>query len=169
VSIDSGVDHTPARVSSAFAIGAAVLALGALVVSTAGVAVISGMIGVALILLGLYRGSRSVLTIGGGGLFFGVLVAGAFGARPRAVLIATVAVVLAWDAGTDAIIVGERLGRTARTRRIEIVHTAATTVVIGLAAGGGYLVYQLSAGGTSPVALIVLLVAAVLLTVAIRW
>jgi len=162
------VDHAPARASSAFAVSAAVLALGTIAVSAAVVAVIPGVIGVALILFGLYRRSRSLLTIGGGGLFSGVLVAGVFGTRPRAILIATVAVVLAWDAGTNAIAVGERLSRAARTRRIEIVHVAATTVVIGLAAGGGYLIYQLSAGGTSPVALIILLVASVLLTVAIR-
>jgi hypothetical protein len=168
MSIDSDVDHAPARASSAFAVSAAVLALGTLVVSAAVLAVIPGVIGVSLILLGLHRGSRSVLTIGGGGSFSGILVAGALGARPRAILIATVAVVLAWDTGTNAIDIGERLGRAARTRRIEVVHVAATTVVVGSAAGGGYLVYQLSAGGASPVALIALLIASVLLAVAIR-
>lgn len=162
------VDRSPARLSSAIGIGFAVVALVALGISATPLALGPAIVGAVAVGVGVRRGSRPAITLGTVGLLAGIVIGGALGTRPIAVLVATVAVALAWDASQNALTVGARLGRAAETRRVEVVHVAATTVVTSLAAGGGYVVARASIGSQSPVALLVLLLAAVVLTAALR-
>lgn len=166
--MSADLDRSPARLSAGLGAGFSVLALAVLGLAATPLALAPGVIGAIAVGFGCYRGSRPTITLGSAGLLAGVVIAGALGARPTAVLVATVAVALAWDAGRNAVTVGARLGRAADTRRVEIVHIASTAVVATLAAAGGYLVARASVGSQSPVALVVLLVAAVLLTAALR-
>lgn len=123
-----------------------------------------GVAGVALVGVGVGRGTRWAVTFGAAMLFAGVLVAGVFGTPAMVLLLATVATVLAWDAGGTAIDVGKQLGREADTIRVQLVHIGSTALVGGLTAGIGYGIYLTVATGQPLTALVLLLVAALLLT-----
>jgi uncharacterized membrane protein YgaE (UPF0421/DUF939 family) len=63
---------------------------------------------------------------------------------------------------------GTQLGAGTRTRRAEAVH-AAGTLLVGVVAGlVGYVVFRLSGGGKPVTAVVVLLVGALVLTLALR-
>ncbi|WP_449289598.1 DUF7519 family protein [Natronobacterium lacisalsi] len=80
-------------------------------------------------------------------------------------LVGAVATVLAWDRAQAAIDLGEQLGREARTLRLEAVGLA-SSLVVGLASATvGYAIYVVGSGGQPVSALVLLLLAAVLLTV----
>ena len=162
------VDHSPARLSSVLSVSSmavATLAIGLLGVPLATVAVLSG---VALLALGVHRGSRRAVSLGAFAAFLGVLLAGVVGAAPEPLLVGATGVVLAWDLGEQAINVGEQLGRAARTTRGELVHAASGTAVGAVAVGLGYGVYVLATGGQPLAALVLLLVAAIALIETVR-
>lgn len=161
-------DQSPARLSAALGIAFGGLVVVVLAVSTTVLAVVPGLVGGGLIAVGVYRRSRTTITVGTVGILVGIVLSGVLGARPTIVLAAIITATLAWDASQNAITVGTRLGRAAETRRVEIVHIAMTAIITTLAAGSGYVVTQVTVGSLSPVALAILLLAAVTLTVALR-
>ena len=160
------IDRSPARLSGRIAAGVGVIAVVASG-SYSWSALACGLLGLALVGLGLVRGSRSGVTAGAVGLFVGALVAGAGGAPALAVALGVAAAVVTWDVGTNAIDVGDHLGREARTRRIEAVHAAASISVGVVTTGIGYGIYRATAAGQPLAALVLLLIAAVLLSSAL--
>lgn len=161
------IDRSPARLSSTLAVFAAVMAavasgFGALV------ALAAGSVGVLLVTAGAVRGSRRVLAFGVGALFLGVAFGGLGTGSVESSLLAMAATMLAWDFGEQAINVGEQLGREADTRRGEVTHAAASTLLAASAVAVGYLIYAVATGGQPVAALILLLVGAVFLTMALR-
>ena len=161
----SVVDHSPARVSTAIALVVALLGAVSLAVSVPAVAV--GALGVAILGAGLFRGSRAAISLGAAGLFGGVLLAGLAGPPPELLLFATAAAVVSWDIAEFAVGLGREMGRAAETTRVELVHAGVSALVALVAAAGGALVFRLSGGGPSLVA-IALLCGAVVLVVALR-
>lgn len=114
-------------------------------------------------------GSRGLLKAGAAGVFASVVLVGLFrGASLLPLLAGTAGAVLAWDAGEHAINVGEQLGRGADTARGELVHVGGSTVV----AAGTVLVGSLLDGvallSLSFPALVLVLIAAILLTAALH-
>jgi hypothetical protein len=162
------IDHSPARLSSVLGLVFGAVAVIALIVSDATLALFPGVFGIVAIGSGLRWRSRVLLTIGAVGLLVGMAIAGLLDAQPVVLLVVTIATVLTWDSSENAITVGERLGQAAQTQRSEVVHIAATLLVTTLTAGSGYLVYLVSSASASPVALVALLLAGVLLTVGLR-
>lgn len=157
------VDRSPVRFSGTVAIAsafAAALAVGVY----APLALAVGVPGVLLLVAGTVRGTRWAVTGGAVVLFGSVLLAGARGAPPLALLVGTVTAVLAWDGAGTAIDLGEQLGRAAPSRRLQAVHLGATALVGLLATIVGYGLYRTATGGQPVAALVFLLVAAVLLT-----
>lgn len=72
-------------------------------------------------------GSRARVRIGCGLLLLALLVVGAIGEAPVGELgIAFVAIVIAWDSADNAIGLGRQIGRNARSRRAELVHSIGT-------------------------------------------
>jgi hypothetical protein len=95
---------------------------------------VPGLIGVLVLALALVpvrgSGSRTLVKVGTGLIFLGVLASGIFNAVSLGVLLlAGTATVVAWDAGEHAINVGEHLGRGRDTRETEIVHVVGTGLV----------------------------------------
>ncbi len=131
-------------------------------------ALIPNLIGTLLVVAGTVRGTRAIVTVGAGGLVIGVIVAGLAGVEPEPLLIATAAAVLAWDAGMQAIDLGETLGRTADTSRALVVHVAASTITAAVIAGLGYAVYRIVGSGQPVTALVLLLFGAIVLSAAFR-
>lgn len=154
-------DHRPARLSAALASVAAGVAVA--VTSS-----IVGALGALGVLYGAWRGRRRAVTAGAFVVFVGVLLAGLRDAPAARVLVGTVAAVLAWDLGEQAINVGEQVGRAATTRRGELAHAAGSTLVGTLAASVGLATFGLAGGGRPVAALVLLLAGAVALTAALR-
>lgn len=156
------IDRSPSRPSSVVAFGLAVVAA-----TTSGlyswVALVLGGCGVALVLAGIARGSRSTISAGSATLFVGAVTAGTQGAPAGPILVSVTATVLAWDAGTAALEVGAQLGREAPTARVELTHLAGSAGVGVFTAGFGYLVYATATGGQPLSTLVVLVVATVVL------
>lgn len=163
------VDHAPTRASSYAAIGAGLVA-ALLTAPFALLAAPVGFGGVGILAAGLLRGgNRAWVSLGAAGLFFSVIIAGGFNAvGPELLLVAAAATLLAWNLGLNAISLGEQIGRHSRTRRNEIVHGAAATIVAALAAAVGYAAFVSVGGGRPVAALSLLLFGAVFLAWAIR-
>ena len=162
-----GIDRSPARLSSALSVTAAALAAGTSAF-TGTLALAVGAPGFLAVVIGVLRGSRRAVTLGSAALLLAALVGGLATAAPFLLLPGVIATVLAWDLGEQAINVGEQLGRGTETTQLEATHAAASTVV---AVGGGalgYGVYLASSGGQPMTALVLLLLAAVVLTSALR-
>lgn len=162
------IDTTPTSLSTQAAIAAAIVAaltsapfaLLALPLGLAGVATIAASL--------LVVGRRRWVTLGAGALFLAILVSGGFGTPVELLLVSTVATVLAWDFGQNAISLGRHVGRHSPTRRNELFHGAFTAVVSGLAAAVGYTAYLVSDAGRSIAALAFLLLGVVFLVWGIR-
>lgn len=114
-------------------------------------------------------GSRTLVKLGVGCVFLTVVLAAFFrSAGVTALLGATVASVVAWDAGEHAIGVGEQLGRAATTWRLELVHVAASALVGVAAVAVVHATRTVALGSLSFAGFAVTAVALVLLVVALR-
>lgn len=137
----TGLDRGPTTVSSLTSVGSSLVV--ALAVGSwywPGLFVVAP--GVGCVLLGLYRRSRTLL---GGGLacfVVGAVLAALAGVPVEPLLLGSASAVLAWDAGERAITVGEQLGRTASTARIELLHATATAFVGSWSVGITYLAFS---------------------------
>lgn len=119
------------------------------------------VLGVPLALVGVRRTSRLALAAGVLVLFAGVSLAGFSEADPGVVLLAMAGTVLCWDVGENAISLAEQL-RVSAGGRVEIVHAAASTLIVGGVTVGGYIVFLLASGGQPGVALSLLVFGTVL-------
>lgn len=161
------IDRSPTRVSQLLSIIAASVAVGASALF-GGVGAFGCLLGLLFVTVGVVRGTRRFVTIGGFALLVGILAGSLVSAPPELLIPGAIATVLAWDFGEQAINVGEQLGREADTQTLEIMHAASSTVV-GVAAGGiGYGMYLAGSGGQPMTALVFLLIAVLALTSALR-
>lgn len=156
--------------------GAAVaggVALG--VVRTGGVAaraeLLAGLVGVGLLGAGLapvrVGRERTLVTAGAGALVVGTCLAGLVGASVPSLLGATTAAVVAWDAGERAVSLGEQVGPTAPTLTVELGRTAATSLYGAAVVGAGLLVRDAGVTDVPLAGLVLLLGAALALTIAL--
>lgn len=122
------------------------------VVTTAPFALLAipfGFVGLILVAGGIaYAYSRAWLTVGIAMTLVGALLSGGYGAIPVELMILGIgATLVSWDVGQYGISVGNQLGRQARTHRLEIVHAATTTIVLGIFGLFAYAVYLLGSPG----------------------
>lgn len=125
-------------------------------------------VGAAAVGAGAVRGSRRLVTAGAAALFLGVLAAALTVDDPFLTLLGGALAFVAWDVGEYGIDVGEQLGRDAPTRRLEVTHAAASTIVGLLAVIAGYGVYTVAWGGLPSAALVLFLLGGLLLTWTLR-
>jgi len=165
--VTRGVDRSPTRTSGRIAILAGVA--GALALGVGSLPALAlGAAGVAVLAAGVARGERRWVSTGGAGLFLAALIAGADGAPVGLTLFAAGLAVLAWDAGGNAIELGEQVGRDASTRSAELAHLSGTVTVAAVAGGLGYAMFATAGGGRPVTALFLLSFAAVLLASGLR-
>ncbi len=157
----------PNRVGALASLGVALLALGA-GAPYSGTGTLVGATGLALFAIGALGGRRGSATLGAVVLFSGVVIAGWEGAPVGAVLVGATAAVVAWDLAEHAIGLGEQLGREADATRNVIVHGAVSLAVGTIAISASYGVYSVVGGGLPLSTLILLLLAAITLTAALR-
>lgn len=114
------------------------------------------------------RGWERLLVAAGTGLVFvTVVVSGVVqGTELWPLLVAGAATIVAWDVAENAVSLGYQVGEDARTRRAELTHGFATTLVAGAAILAAYVVQSLGVTGLPFAALAALLLAGVALAVA---
>ncbi|MDY6764793.1 MAG: hypothetical protein SV377_03770 [Halobacteria archaeon] len=162
------IDRSPARMSSIFSISAG---LTASVTGSVGTSNILGfaisIVGVSILALGLMRGTRRFVTVGSFIILLG-LIGGSVLSSPTELLILGIAsTVIAWDLGENAISIGKQLGREADTKRAEYTHAAGSILVGAASAGIGYAIYTVATGGQPIGALVFLLLAGIILSIAL--
>lgn len=146
------------------AVGAAVaVAVLALVPANLGVALL-GLLALPLLFRGLRVQSRPQVLLGVGVLFGAIVIAGVGDLRPELLLVATGAMVLAWDSASHAVDLRAQLDGTAESRRSRLAHSGATVAVTALLAA---VVYAVSLPGVvvSPLAALLVLVGGVFVAV----
>ncbi|THE63385.1 hypothetical protein D8Y22_18785 [Salinadaptatus halalkaliphilus] len=158
--------HRPSVASSVVAVAAA--GFGALLAglgSVNGLAI--GAVGGAVLGVGLIRGHRTAVDIGALAVFAGVVIGGLGSTAVEPTVLGTIATVLAWDLAHGGIGLGEQLGRESPTRRLEAV-LFVSSLSVGLVSGLlGYAVSLVGAGALPVDAVVLLVTAAALLTVAL--
>ena len=168
----TAIDRRPAKLSAIVALGAGALAAFTAAL-TASVGALFAGLGVVALAPALLIGSRRLVHLGTVGLVVGILFAGATGsgrggATELLLLVGTASSVVAWDVGQNAIGLGEQLGRETETSRAELAHLGASVVVGAVTAGTAYGFYQVAGSGQPVAVLVMLLVAVVALTSALR-
>jgi hypothetical protein len=153
-------------VGVALTVGASLVTVLPLAVAPVGA--VFGAAGLVVLGLAVRFDEDRALGLGVFGLLGGVLLGGATGASPLAVLVATAGALLAWDVADRALVVGEQLGRAAPTARLELVRATASASLLALGAGVTYAVYELAGGGKPMLALALLVLGATLLAAALR-
>lgn len=133
----------------------------------------AGMVGVVLVGSGVVplrgNGSRRPVRAATVLLFSTVLLGGLLAlASLGTLLVASVAALLAWDIGENAISVGEQLGRATETHHIELAHLVFSGLVGVVAVVVGRLVSDVQAPSLTLGGFLVLLLAVVLFAVALR-
>ncbi|MFC6975405.1 hypothetical protein ACFQL1_13290 [Halomicroarcula sp. GCM10025709] len=129
-----------------------------------GIATLGTLLGV----LGIVRDQDVLCSLGGIGLFGSVLLAGTAEHSAVWLLGASIPVVLAWATARYACRLGRQVGHGVPTHRVELVHAVSTLAILVGGGGVGYLAYHGAVTSTSPLALGLLLLAAVAFTVALR-
>ncbi|MBP1922178.1 hypothetical protein J2751_001184 [Halorubrum alkaliphilum] len=117
---------------------------------------------------GSLTGSARVLSWGAGIGVVGIAVAAGLGGAVEPLLVAAIALAVAWDVGDHGLSVGEHVGREARTRQNVAVHAGSSLLVGTLSAAVVYGSYLAAAGGQPVTAVALLLFGAVVLASAFR-
>jgi len=158
------VEHEPPRLSQIVSVVAALIGVAstapfrilALPFGIAGLVMVAGSVFVAY--------SRGWLSIGVGMILLGALITGLYGVLPPELLLVGVgATVVAWDAGQYGLVVGEQVGRQARSRRSQVVHIAASTLAITLVSAFVYLVYLFGGQGRPAPAVVTVVLGTILM------
>lgn len=131
-------------------------------------AVAVGVLATAMLAYGLHARSGRVLSVGVAMLVVALLLGGVLGTPTELLVIATGATILAWDVGDHALVVGEQLGRNARTERLVLVHAATSLAVAVVGSAVAYTVFRLVGGGRPLLAAVLLLLGATILVAVLR-
>lgn len=131
-------------------------------------AVAVGVLATVTLAYGLQARSGRVLGFGVATLVVALLLGGVLGTPAELLVIATGATILAWDVADSALVVGEQLGRKARTERLELVHAAASLAVAVVGSAVAYAVFRLAGGGRPLLAVVLLLLGATILVAVLR-
>lgn len=151
-------------------VGVAALLAGVFAVVLAGVNAVTlliGIVGLLALVLARVRESRSLATAGAVLLFCELLVAAVGGLGLASSLAAATATLLAGTFAHSAVDLRETLGATP-SRDLELAHVAGTVGITSGAAVVAFLSASVRLSNVSPLAVVVLLVAAATLTAALR-
>jgi len=161
------ITRSPSRFGTAIALTFALVSVFATAVSST-IGAAAALAGLLALGIGLAIASQRAIGVGGTLLLVGVLAAGYTGSAPEPLLVGALTGVLAFDAASNALAIGEQLGRESSTVRAEIVHSAASLGVGSTAIVVGYAVFAVSAGGQPLAALLLLAGGAVALVTGLR-
>lgn len=163
----TAVDRSPTRLAGTLSLVAALVAVAVAGPYSWGTLAL-GLVGLVALAVAVLAGRQTAATLGGCAVFAGAVVAGLDGAPPLVVLVGAVAAILAWDAASTAIGIGDQLGRAAATGRLELVHVTATALVGGAGLAVAYGIYTAAAWNVPLTAGLLFCLAVVLMASALR-
>lgn len=152
----SDFDQRPAVIAGACAVSAALVATAASALATPS-SIGLGLFGSGLLALALYKDVAIAYDIGPFVLFAGVIQSGVQSGSMAVTLVATIAVVVAWDLGHTARDIGRQLGREATTTRLEIARLLSSLTIGVLSTTIGYGIFVAAREGESNAALAALI------------
>lgn len=158
-------DERPTRAGTVGAIAGCLAVV--VLVSGSTPALMAAVFGTVCVGVGLWQATRGAVTLGVAALFGSVLLVG-LGRTPLWLLCLTVLVVLVWGIARHAVRLGQQVGRTGATVRVELVQSVAVGVVAVVGGGGGYLGFRSAAGGVSLFAVALLMASVVTVTLVLR-
>lgn len=120
-------------------------------------------LGVFALVAGGVLGVQRLLAWAAGLGVFGLALAGYAGAAPEPLLVAAVALALAWDVTDHGLSLGAHVGRDGETRRSVLVHAGMNVAVGAGSVAVVYGTYAVATGGQPVAALTLLLFGAVVL------
>mgnify|MGYP000427529639 CR=1 FL=1 len=124
--------------------------------------------GVVALLAGVWAGRHRIVDGGALIAFGGVVVAALSGAGAMPVVFGSVAAVVAWDSGTNAVTLSDQVGGGADTARVEMLH-ALFSAAVGVVGGGlAFVLFRFGPTRQPVTTLFVLLLAAAVLVVALN-
>lgn len=138
---------------------------GVVVVAVSPYTLAAGVLGLALVAVGLGRRSGRAFSAGAACLFAAVVVTGALGMAPSFVLLAASLVAVSWSVGRNGLTIAAEVGADTPTLRVEAVHAVGTVALLAVGASVGFGVFLVATGGHSALALVALLVGVVALLV----
>ncbi|MFC5135438.1 MULTISPECIES: DUF7519 family protein [Haloferacaceae] len=147
-------------------VAATVATAAAVVAAPTGGAVVGASI--VCLAAGSLLGSARVLSWGAAAGIGGIALAAEFGGGAEPLLVAGVALAVAWDVADHGLSIGRQVGREARTRRNVAVHAGTSLLVGTLSAVVVYGTYVVAAGGQPIAALALLCFGGVVLASAFR-
>lgn len=159
------VERAPGRVSAAATVAVAVA--GVAVLGSHPIAILLGVFGSVLTLGALVARSRRIL-FGATALFVAMGVVGGLSTGLRVGVAGVLTGVLVLDLGTYALSIGEAMGRTASTRRVELVNAATSVALAGVAGVATLVLASVPIPTLSVEALLALLFGSTLLFAATR-
>lgn len=159
------VERAPGRVSAAATVTVAVG--GVAVLGSHPIAILLGVFGSVLTLGAFVARSRRIL-FGATALFVAMGVVGGLSTGLRVGVAGVLTGVLVLDLGTYALSIGEAMGRTASTRRVELVNAATSVALAGVAGMATLVLASVPIPTLSVEALLALLFGSTLLFAATR-
>lgn len=164
---DTEFDDRPPRLGLVIAFGLIAISAG-LAGSGSGLTLALAVIAFALLVGGLFVGIEPLLTAGAVVLFLSHIARMGLGGDMELSILGAIFAVAAWDIGEYTHDLGHYVGREAKSTHAVLAHSMASLMAGILPVAVGYVVFSLSPGGRPLSALVLLLLAAVLITVGLR-
>lgn len=158
------IERAPPRLSQGIAIVATIFGTLSTTVFTL-FALPFGIAGLAIFAGGLFlTHSFTWLTGGVALILLGTIATGAFGAvSPELMLVGVGMVILGWDIGQHALVIGEQLGRNSPSRRNQLAYTATSLALVGLLGVLLFSIFFLAAGGRPSTGVVVTILGIILM------
>lgn len=164
---DEDFDDRPPRLGLLVAFGLIAVSV-ALAGSGSGLSLALAIIAFTLMVGGLFVRLEPLLTTGAVLLFLAHLVRLGAGGDIELSILGAIFAVAAWDVGEYTHDLGHYVGREGRSRHAVLTHSMASLLVGIAPVAVGYIVFAIAPGGRPLSALVLLLLAAVLITVGLR-
>lgn len=156
------------RVPVAGSVGAGLssLVVAGLVTESRLAVVVAGA-GVVCLVAGLWRTDRRFVTLGVLAQLCSVIYVGV-NRTAGWLLLAAMPVALAWGMASVAVRLGQQIGRTGETLRVELVHGVGTLTALVFAGGYSYVAFRSVTGTQSPLVVAILLGSLVVTVLVLR-
>ncbi len=164
---DEDIDRRPTLIGVVASTFAA-FAIGVMFAQYALVVVAPVTIGLVAIIIGGFRGMRTLAFFGITMLVISMIMAGLYNYPVSTLLAAGVLTVVAWDMLQNGFSIGQQVGREIDTTRVELLHGGTTLLSGTVVAALIYGIYVLSPPGWPLQALILAMLAALFLVIAIE-
>lgn len=164
---DDEFDDRPPRLGLLVAFGLIAVSV-VLAGSGSGLSLALAVIAFALMVGGLFVRLEPLMAAGAVLLFFSHLVRLGAGGDIELSILGAIFAVAAWDVGEHTHDLGHYVGREGRSKHAVLTHAMASLLVGIAPVAVGYIVFAIAPGGRPLSALVLLLLAAVLITVGLR-